>query len=169
MTCASHLLDDLRAAREELLAGCAGASDEAMRHRPRADHPEPAEGRRPEPAEGWAPIEVLAHIADVDRYYLSEARAIRDEPGRMFVHFDDDAWKRENADAIDRDPRDVRLAMAFAHDEVVRWARSLTPEELEIAGGHPRRGSITVSEVLERIPSHDRNHAAQIRAALDSK
>ncbi len=150
----SHLLDDLRAAREELLASCANASDEAIRRRP---------------DEGWAPIEVLAHIADVDRYYLSEARAIRDEPGRMFVYFDDEAWKRANADAIDRDPRDVRLAMAFAHDEVVRWARSLTPEELDIAGGHPRRGSIAVREVLERIPNHDRNHAAQIKAALNSK
>jgi uncharacterized damage-inducible protein DinB len=161
MTCPSHLLDDLRTAREELLAACADASDEAIRRRPAASHPEPVEG--------WAPIEVLAHIADVDRYYLSEARAIRDEPGRMFVYFDDETWKRGNADAIDREPRDVRLAMAFAHDEVVRWARSLTPEELDIAGGHPRRVSITVREVLERIPNHDRNHAAQIKAALNSK
>jgi uncharacterized damage-inducible protein DinB len=151
MTCAAHLVDDLRAAREELLATCAGASDEALLT--------PSD-------DAWAPVEVLAHIVDVDRFYLSEARAIRDEPGRMFIYFDDDAWKRDNADAAGREPRDVRLAMAFAHDEVLRWARSLTPEELDIAGGHPRRGSITVREVLQRIPDHDRRHAGQIRAAL---
>ena len=111
-------------------------------------------------------MEVLAHIPDVDRYYLSEARAIRDEPGHMFVHFDDEAWKRDNADATEREPHSVRLAMAFAHDEVVRWASALTPEELDRARGHPRRGSITVREMLERIANHDRNHAGQVRAAL---
>ena len=152
MTCSSHLVDDLRAAREELLAACRDAPDDALRRRPQ-------EGE-------WAAIEVLAHIAAVDRYYLSEARAIRDEPGHAFVYFDDEAWIRDNADAVERDPRAVRWLMAIAHGEVVRWAGALTPEELDRAGGHPRRGSITVRETLERIANHDRNHAGQVRATL---
>jgi len=152
MTCSSHLVDDLRAACAELLAACRDAPDDALR-------------RRPSNGE-WAAIEVLAHLPDVDRYYLSEARAIRDEPGHTFVYFDDEAWIRDNADAIARDPHAVRLAMAFAHEEVERWAGALTPEELDRAGGHPRRGSITVRETLERIANHDRNHAGQVRATL---
>ena len=158
MTCSSHLVNELRAARGELLAVCRDAPDDALRHRPPSTHPEPVEG--------WAALEVLAHIADVDRYYLSQARAIRDDPGHAFVYFDDEAWKRDNADAIDRDPHSVRLALAFAHEEVVRWAGALTPEELDRAGGHPRRDSITVRAMLERIANHDRNHAEQVRSAL---
>ena len=150
MTCAFHLVDDLRNARSELLAACQDVSD--------ADaHRRPAEG-------GWAIIELLAHLPDVDRYYLSQAQKLRDVPGHAFVYFDEEAWARENADAIERDARAVKLAMAAAHEEVVRWARSLTPEELERQGGHPRRGSISVREMIERIANHDRRHTEQVRA-----
>jgi uncharacterized damage-inducible protein DinB len=154
MTCSFHLVDDLRNARSDLLAECDGASDAELRQRP-------SDGE-------WALIELLAHIPDVDRYYLSEARAIRDEPGHMFVYFDEEAWARENADAIRREARAVRFAMAWAHKEVVRWAESLTPDELDRAGGHPRTGSITVRQMLERIANHDRNHAEQVRSIRSS-
>jgi hypothetical protein len=104
LTCSSHLVDDLYQARQDLLA-----CDLALARPP------------------WAVIEVPAHLADVDRYYLCEARMIRDEPGHMFVYFDEEAWKRANADAIDRDARAVKLAMAAAHEEVMRWVGALTP------------------------------------------
>jgi uncharacterized damage-inducible protein DinB len=148
------LIDNLRAARAELLAACEGASDAELRRRP-------SDGE-------WAVIEVLAHIPEVDRYYLSEARKIRDDPGHMFVYFDEAGWKRDNTHAIERDARAVKLVMAIAHEEVVRWAESLTPDELERSGGHPRRGSITVRQMLERIANHDRNHAEQVRAVRNA-
>lgn len=149
MTCSFHLVDDLRNARSDLLTACQDVPDADLHRRPQ-------EGE-------WAIIELLAHLPDVDRYYLSQARKLRDVPGHTFVHFDEDGWARENADAIERDGHAIRLAMAAAHDEVVRWARSLTPEELDREGGHPRRGSISVREMLQRIANHDRTHTEQIR------
>jgi uncharacterized damage-inducible protein DinB len=142
-------VDELRNARSELLTACQNVSDEDLRRRPDG---------------GWAIIELLAHLPDVDRYYLSEAQNLRDVPGHTFVYFDEDGWARDNADAIDRDPRAVRRSMAVAHDEVVRWTRALTPEELDRAGGHPRRGSITVREMIERIANHDRTHTKELSA-----
>jgi hypothetical protein len=147
MTCALHVVDELRNARSDLLTACQDLSDAGLRRRP---------------DEGWAVIE-LAHLPAVDRYYLGQARLLRDVPGHAFVYFDEEAWARENADAIERDARAVRLAMAGAHEEVVRWARSLTPGELERAGGHPHRGSISVREMLERLANHDRTHTEQVR------
>jgi len=147
MTCAFHLVDDLRNARSELLAACQDASDDDLRRRP--------------PGDGWAVIELLAHLPDVDRYYLSQAKKLRDVPGHTFVYFDEEAWARDNADAIERDARAVKLAMAAGHEEVVRWAGPLTPDELDRAGGHPRRGRVTVREMLQRIAEHDRTHAKQ--------
>ncbi len=157
MTCAFHLVDDLRNARSELLTACQEVSDADLRRRPSGSQAEPVEA-------GWAIIELLAHLPDVDRYYLSEARKLRDVPGHQFVYFDEEAWLRDNADAIDRDARTVRLAMAAAHEEVVRWTRSLTPEELDRAGGHPRRGTISVREMIQRIADHDRTHTEQVLA-----
>ena len=150
MPCVFHLVDDLLSARSDLLAACQDVS-EADAHR------RPASG-------GWAVIELLAHLPDADRYYLSEARNLRDVPGHAFVYFDEEAWARDNPDAIERDPRAVKASMAAAHAEAVRWARALTPEELDRAGGHPRRESITVREMLQRIADHDRAHTQQLLA-----
>ena len=150
MTCAFHLADDVRDARSELLTACQDVSDADL-------HIRTLDG-------GWAIIELLAHLPDVDRYYLSQAQAIRDAPGHRFVYFDEEAWQRENADAIERDVRAVKLAMAAAHNSVVRWARSLTPEELDRLGGHPRRESISVREMIQRIANHDRTHTRQLRS-----
>lgn len=152
MTCAFHLVDDLRNARSELLTTCQDISEAGLRRR----QAEPVEG-------GWAIIELLAHLPDVDRYYLSQARQIRDVPGHTFAYFDEEAWGRNNGDAIKRDIRAVRVAMSAAHGEVVRWTRSLTPEELDRSGGHPKRDSISVREMLQRIANHDRTHAEQVR------
>jgi uncharacterized damage-inducible protein DinB len=155
MTCAFHLVDDLRNARSELLVACQDVPDGDLHRRPNGSD--------------WAIIELLAHLPDVDRYYLSQAKLLRDVPGHTFVYFDDEAWARENPDAIDRDTRAVKLAMAAAHEEVVRWAGPLTPEELDRAGGHPRRGSVTVREMVQRVADHDRRHAEQaveLRRAL---
>ncbi|MDZ4277782.1 MAG: DinB family protein [Dehalococcoidia bacterium] len=156
MTCAFHLVDDVRNARSELLAACQDVSDSDLRRRP--------PGSQAEPVEAWAIIELLAHLPDVDRYYRSQAQQIRDVPGHMFVYFDENGWALENADAIERDAHAVKLAMAAAHDEVVRWTRGLTLEELDRAGGHPRRGSITVRQMVQRIANHDRTHTDQVRA-----
>ncbi len=149
MTCAFHLVDDLRNARSELLTACQDVSDADLRRRPDES--------------GWAIIELLAHLPDVDRYYLSQAQALRDVPGHRFVYFDEEAWAREHADAIEQDATSVKLAMAIAHEEVVRWTRSLTPEELDRAGGHPRLESISVREMIQRVANHDRNHTEQVR------
>lgn len=162
MTCAFHLVDDLRNARSELLTACQDVSDADLHRRPSASTGS-AQGD-----DRWAIIELLAHLPDVDRYYLAEAQKIRDVPGHMFVYFDEDGWARENADAIERDVHAVKLAMAAAHEEVVRWTRSLTPEELDRQGGHPRRGSISVREMIERIANHDRTHTEQVRAIRES-
>ena len=149
MTCAPHLVDDLRAARAALLAACEVATGADLRRRPEGS---------------WAIIELLAHLPDVDRHYLSQAQQLRDVPGHTFAYFDEDAWARDNPDAIERDPRAVKLAMASAHEAVVRWAAALTPDELDRAGGHPRRGSISVREMIERIANHDRAHTEQLLA-----
>ncbi len=158
MSCAFHLVDDLRNARSELLTACQDVSDADLRRRP------PASTGSARSDGGWAIIELLAHLPDVDRYYLGQARKLRDVPGHQFAYFDEEAWAQEHTDAIEQEATSVKMAMALAHEEVVRWTRSLTPEELDRAGGHPRRESISVREMIQRIANHDRNHMEQVRA-----
>ena len=150
MPCVFHLVADLKNTRSDVLTVCQEMSDADLRRRP-------ADG-------GWAVIELLAHLPDVDRYYLDQAQKIRDVPGHQFVYFDEEAWSQDNADAIDREVSGVRLAMAAAHEDVVQWTRRLTSEELDRAGSQSRRGSITVRKMIQRIANHDRTLIEQVRA-----
>src|SRR3989304_137095 len=112
MTCAYHLVDDLRNARSELLVACQDVSDAEMRRRPST--------------EGMAIIELLVHRTDVGPhypsqaqqlpprpdaygYFLAQAQQLRDVPGHTFVCCDEEAWARDHGDAIGRDLRAVRL------------------------------------------------------------
>ncbi len=45
---------------------------------------------RPEPRE-WSILEVLAHMIDVDYFYLGQAMAMKDHEAYLFQYFDDDA------------------------------------------------------------------------------
>jgi uncharacterized damage-inducible protein DinB len=148
------LVQELVTAREELLRKAAGLSEESLRARP-------ANGE-------WSVIEVLAHLADVDRHWLGQAVAIRDGPTHLFVHFNDSRWKAEHPDARDRPLAQVVGALKRSFREVVDARAGLSDEELARAGRHPRGAPYRVRDVFLRYPVHDRNHARQIKGILEA-
>ncbi len=145
-----ELVEQLVTARKELLQQIAGLADESVRTRP-------GEG-------DWSIIEVLAHLIDVDRHYLAQALAIRDNPGHLFVHFDDESWKTEHPDVEDWPLAEVLGALESSFQEVMESLASLDDEDLQRVGRHPRGIPYKVRDVFLRWPTHDRNHTQQIRA-----
>ncbi len=144
----SDLLQTLASARRSLLSLVEGISQvDAV--------------RQPEDGE-WSIIEVLAHMVDVDRYYLAEALAMRDEDDHLFAYFDDEAWKREHPDIRQTPLPDVLQALNDSHAEVLRTFAGLSEADLARPGRHPRGIPYSVRNVLLRFPDHDRNHEQQI-------
>jgi uncharacterized damage-inducible protein DinB len=145
---AAELIERIRDGRGRLLEETLGLSDETLRTRP--------------DAEEWSVIEVLAHLPDVDQHWLAQALAIRDHPEHLFVHFDDDRWKREHPDVRSAPLSSVLQAMQAAHDTVLATLAQLDSADLERTARHPRGIPYTVLDVFLRYPVHDENHANQI-------
>jgi uncharacterized damage-inducible protein DinB len=142
------LVDQIRSARQRFLESAAGVSEVDAK-------------RRPAPGE-WSIIEVIAHMIDVDDYYLGQALLLRGQPGAAFNYFDDEAWKRAHPGPDEFVLADLLRDLAASHQRVLDGAEELSDEELTRPGIHPRGIPYTVRDVLLRFPAHDDNHTQQI-------
>ena len=117
----------------------------------------------------WAPVEVLAHLADLELIYAARLRAMLtiDEPALQIV---DQEALAQRAGYIDW-PVAVALDRFRARRrDTLELLRSCSAAELERRGRHPRRGVITVADQVAIMLAHDTSHVGQIRqrlAALD--
>lgn len=110
---------------------------------------------------GWAPLDVLAHAAAVEAYYLDEALRLM-SPGHTWRAFNSDQWE---ADYRARPPE--AFASIHARLDEVRavtheWLETATSEQLATFGNHPERGVTTVADRIAKIARHEREHAAQL-------
>ena len=144
----------LEESRRELVEACLGLGDVDMRIRPTAGE--------------WCALEVLAHIPDVDRHYLHQALATRDQKQCVFQYFDDESWKATHSDVASLPLQRVLNKLKASHMEVLKAVEELESDDLVRAGVHPRRGRYTVREALLRMSDHDRNHARQIQAIREA-
>ena len=149
---AIELGESLRASRRALLAAASGVTLERAVLRP-------SDGE-------WSVLEVLAHLVDVDYHWTSQALAMRDNPAHMFVGFDDAAWKQEHTD-IRRTPlADVLALLAGSHEAALYHLASMSADDLDAPGRHPRGIFYTVRDVFLRYPAHDEAHTRQIEEIL---
>jgi uncharacterized damage-inducible protein DinB len=155
MSAAADVCAQIASARQRFLESVNGISNDDARLRPGPDE--------------WSVIEVLAHMIDVDDFYLEQALLLRDAPGSLFSYFDDDAWKRIHPSPGEFELSDVLKRLVASHARVLEAAGALSEEELARPGKHPRAIPYTVKDVLLRFPAHDNNHRrqiAEIRARL---
>ena len=113
----------------------------------------------------WAPVEVLAHLADLEVVYAARLRAMLtiDEPELQTV----------DQEALAQLAEYIRWPVAVALDrfsarrhDTLELLRSCSAAELERCGRHPRRGSITVADQVAIMLAHDTSHVGQIRQRL---
>ncbi len=149
------------------------------------------EARRPwrpgdvEPGAGedaWGGPEILAHLAEMLPYWLGQAELVLEGSVAGGVTTlavssgEPAAFGRVEADElrIARVERDRWLPLRELFDriesDVARWDRRLAAfgaGELATVGRHPRRGDMTVEEIVERFAvGHFEDHVAQMRRVL---
>jgi hypothetical protein len=118
----------------------------------------------------WGPPEVLAHVAEMLPYWLGEVERILAGPPDP-VPFGRVGTDPVRIAIIGRD-RSVPVGELYARIEsdLARWdhrLRTMTPDELEKIGLHPRLGEVTVAAVVERqIIGHTAEHAVQLKELL---
>ena len=120
---------------------------------------------RPEPQD-WSILEVLAHLIDVDYFYLGQALAMRNHDDHHFKYFDYEAWKLQNPDIPTASLEEVIALLGRSQAVVLDTLSTLSDEELAHPGQHPRGIAYTVRDVFLRFPTHDDNHREQILGIL---
>lgn len=149
----AEIAASLRRSREEFvtLVTSIGAGEAARR---------PAAG-------GWSVIDLLAHMPEVDWFYLQQALAARNVSDHRFVYFDDIRWEGERvARAVQPSFEALIESLAASHRAVLAVVDELTDDELARSTAHPRGIPYTVGDIFRRLAAHDEIHVAQIREIL---
>jgi uncharacterized damage-inducible protein DinB len=139
------------APRLEALAGA--APEERWRTRPDGD--------------AWAPVEVLAHLADFELIYAARLRAMLTMARPQLQAIDPAALARL-AGYIDWPVALALERFRTRRRDTLELLRRCAAAELERTGIHSRRGAIDVADLVAGMLAHDTSHVGQIRQRLSA-
>ncbi len=145
--------------RETLLADLASARGDLIA----AFDAVPSVLRTQADGSGWSPLDVLAHVVDVETYYRNEVRRCIRGAGQKWRLFNESQWEDAHRLRPAEDERTLRERLSQVSGETRAFLANASPELLAVYIDHPERGVVQVGDRVEKIASHYRNHANQIR------
>lgn len=113
----------------------------------------------------WAPVEVLAHLADYELVYGVRLRAMLSLERPQLAAIDPAALARR-AGYLAWLPGLALERFAARRAETLELLAGCSAAELDRTGVHPRRGVITVADHVAGMLAHDTSHAGQILERL---
>lgn len=119
---------------------------------------------RPAP-EAWAPIEVLAHLAEMEVLQTARLLAMISAERPHLQELDAAALARRSR-YLERGVEDELQRFRRRREDTLEVLRSCTAAELARVGVHPRRGVMTVADLVADMLAHDTVHVGQIRQRL---
>jgi DinB superfamily len=136
--------------------------------------------RRPD-ATSWAAKEIVCHLRDIEDLFLLrfEAIAAMDEPmllaagmGARVLNLKPDGqaaapqrWA-EDRQYLRNDVGEALAAFSRRREETLAHLAALSPEQWQRGGIHPRRGRLTVADLVSDLARHDDDHLDQLIRAL---
>jgi DinB family protein len=125
-----------------------------------------------EPEADWGPREVLGHVDEMLRYWISElGRVVAGDPSGRAVEFGrvatDPSRLARIAEERQRPTAELLPSIAEALGDATGFIRRLGPADLARTGAHPTRGELTVEASLDRfLASHLEEHVRQLHSIL---
>lgn len=121
--------------------------------------------RRPASGE-WAPIEILAHFADVEgEVNLPRLQQFIQESEPHMTAFDTDIWAQERG-YIDYFPEVTLNQFVASRLKLLKMLQLMEPEDWIKQGVHSLLGPTTLAEVMNIAVEHDLLHLAQMRTTI---
>jgi hypothetical protein len=120
--------------------------------------------RRPRPGV-WAPVEVLAHLADSELFYGTRVRLVL-TGDRPFLQPFEGAILAECAGYISWPPAVAFERFRTRRAETLELLSSCSAVEIGRVGVHPLRGEMSVADLVALMLAHDTDHVGQIRERL---
>lgn len=122
----------------------------------------PAEHHTRDLDDGWCPIDVLAHAASVEAYYVSEALQLL-TPGHTWRSFNEAQWAADYRTRPIETAEAARARLDATRASTLAWLADASPAHLATFGNHLERGVVTVGERIDKIARHDLEHAGQLQ------
>jgi FMN phosphatase YigB (HAD superfamily) len=120
---------------------------------------------RPEPGE-WAPVEILAHLADVEEEVnLPRIRSFMEEEKPHLTAFNTDIWAEQRA-YISYDPELTLERFTRDRVQLIAQLQGLDHASWEQKGIHSLLGPTTLAEVMHFVADHDLLHLGQMRNTI---
>jgi DinB family protein len=139
-------------------------------------------------AHNWAAKEIVCHLRDVEELFQIRFHTVvaLEEPrilvfgasandlspwrigGSIGHPLDPERWAEERQ-YLRNDTGEALAAFRRRRAEVLVLLRSLSPTEWRRGGVHLSRGRLTLADWVARLATHDDNHVAQLRRALQGR
>ncbi|SNB63965.1 DinB family protein [Thermoflexus hugenholtzii] len=116
----------------------------------------------------WTARQVLAHLAAAEIGQMSRIQRVLAGERYMPEGFNLDVWnerqiqKRENQRV-----EDILKDLEASRQALLQLLDSLSEEQLDIEGQHAIGAMMTVEQMFYHLGNHERDHAAELRRALE--
>jgi uncharacterized damage-inducible protein DinB len=131
-----------------------------------ADAPARRWRSRPAP-DVWAPLEVLAHLADAELFFGARLRLILTGDRPFLQPFDQDRLAAR-ARYQEWSPQAALERFRARRRENLELLDTCSADDLGRIGIHPARGETTLADLVALLLAHDTDHLGQIRERLRS-
>jgi uncharacterized damage-inducible protein DinB len=113
----------------------------------------------------WAPVEVLAHLADTEIFLAARVHLVLTSERPLLPTFEGAALAKRAA-YLSWPPALALTRFRTRRGETIELLSSCSAAELARVGVHPRRGEVSVADLVALALAHDTDHVAQIRERL---
>jgi len=118
---------------------------------------------RERPLDGeWAPVDVLAHLASAEAYYLREARRLSAPDAHAWRPFNAEQWDADRAYRARPMDSEVVARLHYVQTDTLKAIGGMIEAELAHYGSRGFGGAIRVGEAIAVIATHDREHTEQL-------
>ncbi|WP_236830874.1 DinB family protein [Blastococcus sp. KM273128] len=170
-TAPPHSPGDALAAQQRRVAGLLAAAPAAAlptRRLPAAEHARlVGSGHFPAYAAelAWTPHQVAGHLRDSARVFTARITRLRTEEDPLLADFDPTAADRVAGYAA-VPPLRLLDELQEAQAGLLAAVRGVPEAERARTGRHATDGALTLGDVLDFLPGHQRDHAEQLAALL---
>lgn len=111
---------------------------------------------------GWAAVDVLAHLAAAEAYYVSEARQLGGSDAHPWRPFNAEQWDADRAYRARPLDSEVTTRLHQVQTDTLKAVGGMIESELARCGSRSAGGAVRVGEAIAVIATHDREHTGQL-------
>ena len=115
----------------------------------------------------WTVRQIAAHLADADRGHNRQVMSIAEGESIIPEDFDIERYNASiTRKSADKTVAESREYLNKSREELLAWLNTLDEATLDRKGRHASLKILSIEQILEWMPQHERLHAKDVATAL---